>query len=111
MVCALFSGRIEAKCLDIAELMTIKIAVDMYIEVSRKTHVLLIMELCSNVTADWMSNRYYRPWSLNLLGNMDCGTKQLVQVQFAVIQHQSNSMTFALAKAGISRSSFFKASW
>ncbi|MBA0567360.1 hypothetical protein Golob_012101, partial [Gossypium lobatum] len=43
---------------------------------------------------------YYRLWSLRkLLGDIDCGTKQLAHFQIAIIDRKSNGMADALAKA------------
>ncbi|KAG4157657.1 hypothetical protein ERO13_D02G076520v2 [Gossypium hirsutum] len=85
---------------------------EMDIGSSPNAHVPLIIELCSFVASEWMTNKSYRPWLLRkLFGDIDYGIKQLAQFQIAVIHRQSNGMKDALAKAGISRSSFFKALW
>ncbi|TYG71877.1 hypothetical protein ES288_D05G434400v1 [Gossypium darwinii] len=65
-----------------------------------------------DAASEWLSKRYYRPWSLRkLIGDIDCGTKQLAHFQIVIIDRKSNGMVDALAKAGISRSSLFKTSW
>ncbi|TYG51913.1 hypothetical protein ES288_D10G299200v1 [Gossypium darwinii] len=112
VACALFLGRVEARGTDLSEIMAIKIAVDMYTEVSRKAHVPLIIKSCSIAASKWLSKRYYRLWPLRkLLGDINCGTKQLAHFQIAVIDRKSNGMVDALANASTSRSSLFRASW
>ncbi|MBA0679959.1 hypothetical protein Goari_011697, partial [Gossypium aridum] len=78
VACALFSGRIEARGTKMAEIMAIKKVMDMYIRSSRKAHVPLIIELCSFVASEWLTNRSYRSWSLRkIFGDIDCGTKYI----------------------------------
>ncbi|TYI69155.1 hypothetical protein E1A91_D08G134600v1 [Gossypium mustelinum] len=94
VACALFSEWIEARGTEMAEIMAIKKVMDLYIRSSRKVHVPLIIELCSFVASEWLTNRSYRSWSLQkIFGDIDCGT--------------NNGMEDALAKTGISKSSFF----
>ncbi|TYI62853.1 hypothetical protein E1A91_D10G276100v1 [Gossypium mustelinum] len=101
----------EARGTDLSEIMVIKIAVDMYTEVSKKAHVPLIIKSCSTAASKWLSKRYYKPWSLRkFLGDINCGTKQLAHFQIAVIDRKSNGMVDALANASILRSPLFRAS-
>ncbi|MFQ6656584.1 hypothetical protein Gotur_026625 [Gossypium turneri] len=60
-----------------AEIIAIKTTMDMYIGSSSKAHAPLIIELCSFVASEWLTNRSYRPWLLrNLFGDIDYGIKQ-----------------------------------
>ncbi|MBA0871081.1 hypothetical protein Goshw_020992, partial [Gossypium schwendimanii] len=100
VACALFLGRVEARGTDLSEIMVIKIAVDMYTEVSRKAHVPFIIKSCSTAASKWLSKRYCKLWSLRkFLGDINCGTKQLAHFQIAVIDRKSNGMVDASANA------------
>ncbi|KAK5777840.1 hypothetical protein PVK06_045807 [Gossypium arboreum] len=83
-----------------AEIMASKIVVDIYIGSSRKVHVPFVVESCSCVASEWLSNRNCRMWLLQkLFGDIDCDTNQLAQFQITSIHQQSNGMADALAKA------------
>ncbi|KAB2004100.1 hypothetical protein ES319_D11G175200v1 [Gossypium barbadense] len=87
VACALFSGQILARGSGMTKLMAFKGVVEMYIGLNRKAHL------------------------LNLFENINYGTRQVAGFQVAVTHRQSNGMADVLAKADISRSSFFKVSW
>ncbi|MFQ6670399.1 hypothetical protein Gotur_035334 [Gossypium turneri] len=81
VACALFSGRIEARGTEMAEIMEIKKVMDTFIRSSRKAHVPLIIELCSFVASEWLTNRSYRSWSLwKIFGDIDCGTNRYIEI-------------------------------
>ncbi|MBA0599621.1 hypothetical protein Gorai_005832, partial [Gossypium raimondii] len=99
VACALLSRWIEARGLEMAKIMAIKTNLYMYIGPSRKAHVPLVIEFCSCVPSEWLTNRNYRVWSLRkLFLDIDCGSNQLGQFQFVYIHRQSNGMEDALVK-------------
>ncbi|MBA0576861.1 hypothetical protein Golob_025042, partial [Gossypium lobatum] len=112
VACLLFSWRTEYTKSKMIGIMAIKTTVDMYIGLCRKVNVPLVIKFCSSVALEWLMNRSYRPWLLwKLFEDINYGTNQLAQFQFKYIHRQGNGMEDALVKAGISRSSFFKAWW
>lgn len=63
----LFSGRCVAGGLEMAVLMAIKVAVEMFIGFIWKAHVPLIIELDLVTVVDWLKYRRIQSWSLRKL--------------------------------------------
>lgn len=90
-----------------AEVMTIKTTLELFIGMGWLVKVPLVIEFSSHVALEWLLERNYRSWTLrNLFIGIDHGVNQLVRVQFAFIHRQCNGMADALAKASVRRPSF-----
>ncbi|MBA0681761.1 hypothetical protein Goari_023540 [Gossypium aridum] len=64
VACTFFLWWIKARVTKMAEIIAIKTTMDMDIGSSLKAHVLLIIELCSFVALEWLTNKSYILWLL-----------------------------------------------
>ncbi|KAH1033577.1 hypothetical protein J1N35_045751 [Gossypium stocksii] len=107
---SLFSGSIKTMGSKMAEVMAIKIILEMYIGMEWHVKVPLIIEFSSCVTMEWLLERNYRLWILwNLFISTDRCINQLILVHFAFVHWQCNDMIDALVKARVRRLLLFKA--
>ncbi|KAG8490241.1 hypothetical protein CXB51_015968 [Gossypium anomalum] len=107
-----FSGRCTAEGLEMAVLMAIKEAAEMVIELIRKEQVPLNIECDSSTISDWLKYSCLRPWSFrNLFADIEGSLRRMVEVQIEVTNRGKNGMAKALAKAGLSRNTLFRAYW
>ncbi|KAL4383374.1 hypothetical protein GQ457_15G025730 [Hibiscus cannabinus] len=109
---ALFSGQLEDFGAGFAELMAIKMVLELFIEACWEGTASLIVKSDSEVVLNWLKNHVYRPWKWwSHLAEIDLLSKRLVKVQFKHVSRNCNALADGLAKDGVNRSSFFKAWW
>ncbi|KAK5826633.1 hypothetical protein PVK06_021559 [Gossypium arboreum] len=112
VVSILFSGRCVAGGLEMTVLMVIKEAAKMVIELIRKEQVPLNIECDSSTILNWLKYSCLRPWLFrNLFADIEGSLRRMAEVQIEVTNPGKNGMAKALAKAGLSRNTLFRAYW
>ncbi|KAE8661701.1 hypothetical protein F3Y22_tig00113725pilonHSYRG01912 [Hibiscus syriacus] len=97
---------------DYAELLAIKIALDVYIDSCWCCKAALIVESDSKVVLNWIQNAYSRPWRLGVIfQEIDVNTLKISEIRFVFSPRTTNNMEDYLAKMGSTRKFLFKASW
>ncbi|KAL4313320.1 hypothetical protein GQ457_01G032340 [Hibiscus cannabinus] len=109
---AIFSGPVACEGLDFAELLTVKNALLLFIEANWVGKVFLILESDSQLTLHWIMNSDSRPWRWwKDFEEIDSLVKTIGQVKFDFVPRERNCLADKLAKAGLGRSTMFKAWW
>ncbi|KAK9016604.1 hypothetical protein V6N11_079099 [Hibiscus sabdariffa] len=98
--------------LDFAELLAMKIVVDVFIEAGCMGVMELVLESNSRVVLNWIVNPIARPrvWWETFL-KLDRAARLVGKLSFYHIERVDNSMEALLAKEGANRTEIFKAWW
>ena len=103
-VMALFSCPLEPCDVNVAELMGIRWAFDIFLSSDRFGGKELVIESDSAVALAWCSKKDARPWKLwNILNAIDCMIDKCKAVKWVKIFREANGMADCLAKSGIDR--------
>ncbi|KAK8574915.1 hypothetical protein V6N12_062592 [Hibiscus sabdariffa] len=109
---ALFAGPVAVSDLNVAKLLAVKFALELFCETSLIGKVGLLVEVDSQVVLNWVSTLFTRPWrwwpqsiAIDLL------TKRIGKVDFNLVDRQRNALAFGLSRDGALRASFFKVWW
>ncbi|KAK8995100.1 hypothetical protein V6N11_069548 [Hibiscus sabdariffa] len=109
---ALFAGPVADSDSDIAKLLAVKFALELFCETSWIGKVGLLVEVDSQVVLNWVSSPFTRPWRWwPQLIAIDLLTKRIGKVDFNLVDRQRNALAFGLSRDGALRASFFKAWW
>ncbi|KAK8533243.1 hypothetical protein V6N12_076519 [Hibiscus sabdariffa] len=107
-----FGGPVTDSDSDVAKLLAVKFALELFCETSWFGKVGLLVEVDSQVVLNWFSSLFTRPWRwwpqlivINLL------TKRIGKVDFSLVDRQCNALAYGLSRDGALRASFFKAWW
>ncbi|XVE97911.1 hypothetical protein REPUB_Repub03eG0059600 [Reevesia pubescens] len=93
-----------------AELMAIKMALDVFSQTQWLNKVRLIIESDSFFTINWCVKMEGRPWRLwDTLYKIDAGSSG--GVEFMKVQREANCFADSLAKSGVGREKVFMAWW
>ncbi|KAL4284097.1 hypothetical protein GQ457_16G022540 [Hibiscus cannabinus] len=112
LIRALFSGPVDGAYINVARLLAISYALDLFCEINWDGLFGLLVELESQVVLNWITKPNLRPWKWwHKLVSIDLLVKRAGLVEFKVVHRQSNALAFGLASDGASRDSFFKAWW
>ncbi|KAH1045634.1 hypothetical protein J1N35_036418 [Gossypium stocksii] len=103
VVFALFSGKCGTcgveqavvMAINVAtKVMAIKVATEIFIDLTRKVNVPLIIEFELSSVSDWLKYRRLRPWSVRkLFVDIEGGLRHLVEIKFVFTNSQKNGMT------------------
>ncbi|KAE8688105.1 hypothetical protein F3Y22_tig00111000pilonHSYRG00058 [Hibiscus syriacus] len=111
-VVVMFSGPITEVNSDYAELVAIKIALEVFVESCWCGKAILIIESDSKVVLNWVQNFYVRPWRWGaVFQEIDANVLKIPKSKFVFSPRTSNNMADYLANMGLSRKIMFKASW
>ncbi|KAH1095952.1 hypothetical protein J1N35_012873 [Gossypium stocksii] len=105
---ALLLGSSEAKDAELAELKSIRVALELYEGMGWATCCPLLIEIGSNVVFKWLSETESRPRKLHYFF---AKIERRSYLTFGKTEHMGNEMAFALAIAGVKHSDTFKAWW
>ncbi|KAK9024655.1 hypothetical protein V6N11_004813 [Hibiscus sabdariffa] len=109
---ALFSGPVEGADMDVARILAISYALELFCEINWGGIFGLLVELDSQVVLNWITKPNHRPWKWwHKLVSVDLLIKRAGMVEFKIVHQQCNALAFGLARDGASRDSFFKAWW
>ena len=101
---AVFSKSIGVVDSNLAELLAVREALQLFVTSHWASSHKLIIESDSSNVVKWMSNPSDAPWRMKkYIGRMDICKQQLLSCDFILIPREGNDMADELAKAGVDR--------
>ncbi|KAE8699091.1 hypothetical protein F3Y22_tig00110596pilonHSYRG00035 [Hibiscus syriacus] len=111
-IIAMFFGPVLEVNSDFAELVVIKIALEVFADSCWRGKAALVVESDSKVVLNWVQNASARPWRWGAtFQQMDAYVLKLSEIKFVFSPRTTNNLADYLAKMGSMRKVMFKASW
>ncbi|XVF18188.1 hypothetical protein REPUB_Repub11eG0000400 [Reevesia pubescens] len=111
-IIAIFSGPLVCCVANLAEVITIKTTLKVFLEANFLVKGKLLVESDSLNAINWCSNPVQRPWRLwELFCQIDALVSKIGEVDSLKIFREANEIVDKLAKDGMRRACLFKAWW